>query len=721
MAEWLDLSIRLEGGKAFLLLIPVALGLSYYAYRQALGPERRGVRSALVALRSLALGLLLLILTEPILGLWSKEVVYPLVLILVDTSSSMATEEEGVQRLERVRAVLRDGDFGRELGRSESLAYGFAEESYEILLDTLELVQTGGQATDLASSLRQSLEQIAERKKLENILLISDGAHNLGEDPVRVAREIGVPVYTLGVGSDDGLVDIQIVQAKAAEIGYLGHNLNIEAELRSWGYKNRPIDVLLYEGKKEIGRQRLVLTGDNVVQKLSFDVLPNATGPHIYRLVVAAQKGEVSRENNEALVFTRILEERVQVLLVAGSPSPDLAFLYRSLALDSTIVVQTAVQKNSDSFYQRDFDLRKALVDKDVLVLINPGPGLLSGSMGNTIKEGVDSGVGLLFVGGPRTYKNWDPNMAVAEILPVATERRGVRFLSGAQALRLSPEGRHHPVVRLQQGATEVGGDPWMQMPPLPGYFPLASKSRGAIVLVEGQGEGHPSFILSGSYGKGKVIAALSAAFWRLDLLSSGVGGRPQTIRNFWRDAVKWLAIQMSAGRLRVSTERHIYRAGEKVIFAAQVFDELLRPQNAATVQVELDKEGLEFQLQDQGGGRYQGSWAGLAPGTHHYAASAYGNGFIGEDEGRFIVERHSVESVDVRADTVLLGEIARASGGRYRALGEWREMLELLDLQKHLVEKSTVVSLWDQRWLVVIVVLLLGSEWFVRKRCGMI
>ena len=136
---------------------------------------------------------------------------------------------------------------------------------------------------------------------------------------------------------------------------------------------------------------------------------------------------------------------------------------------------------------------------------------------------------------------------------------------------------------------------------------------------------------------------------------------------------------------------------------------------------VEVDGEGLEFQLQDQGGGRYQGSWAGLTPGSHHYVASAYGNGFIGEDEGRFIVEQHSIESVDVRANTVLLGEIAGASGGRYLALGEWRKMLELLALQKHLVEKSTVVSLWNQRWLVAIVVLLLGSEWFVRKRCGMI
>jgi len=570
--------------------------------------------------------------------------------------------------------------------------------------------------------LHRSLEQVSDRKNLESILLISDGAHNLGEDPARVAQGMGIPVYTLGVGSEDTPADIQIVQAKAAETGYIGHRLRIEARLGSWGYKNRSVEVLLYEGKEEIGRQRLVLPGDNLVQQVVFDHLPTTTGPHIYRLVVPPQKGEVSRDNNEALVFTRILEERVQVLLVAGSPSPDLGFLQRSLAADSTIVVQTAVQKKGEQFYQKDFDFREESMDKDVIILLNPGAALLEGNVGNTIKEQINAGAGLLFIGGPKIYKDWDPNMSVSEILPAVTEQRGIRFSPRTLFLRLSPEGRHHPVVRLQDGETEVGVDPWMQMPPLPGYFPLVRKSQGAIVLVEEQGEEHRPLILAGSYGKGKVIAALSAAFWRLDLLSSGVGGRPQTIRDFWRNAVKWLAIQMPAGRVRVSTERHIYRAGEKVFFAAQVFDELLRPQNAATVQIELDGENLEFYLQDQGKGRYQGSWTGMAPGDHRYVANAYvGNGFIGKDEGRFIVEQHSIESVDVRANTVLLGEIARASGGRYRALDEWREMLELLVLQKRLVEKSTVVSLWDQQWLVGVVVLLLGGEWFVHKRRGMI
>jgi hypothetical protein len=173
---------------------------------------------------------------------------------------------------------------------------------------------------------------------------------------------------------------------------------------------------------------------------------------------------------------------------------------------------------------------------------------------------------------------------------------------------------------------------------------------------------------------------------------------------------------------VRVSTEQHIYRAGEEVVFAGQVFDELLRPQSAATVQVMVDGEDLEFQLQDQGGGHYQGTWTGLAPGDYHYTTVAYaGDTLIGKDEGRFIVEQHSIESVDVRANKVVLGEMARVSGGRYRDLDEWREILELLALQKRLVEQASVFSLWSQQWLVGVVVLLLGLEWFVRKRCGMI
>ena len=64
----------------------------------------------------------------------------------------------------------------------------------------------------------------------------------------------------------------------------------------------------------------------------------------------------------------------------------------------------------------------------------------------------------------------------------------------------------------------------------MPGYFPVDRGRRGgAMVLLEaadGDGAEGAPLVVAGTHGRGKVMAALSASWWRLDLLTSGVGGR---------------------------------------------------------------------------------------------------------------------------------------------------------------------------------------------------
>jgi hypothetical protein len=219
------------------------------------------------------------------------------------------------------------------------------------------------------------------------------------------------------------------------------------------------------------------------------------------------------------------------------------------------------------------------------------------------------------------------------------------------------------------------------------------------------------------------VVAVLSHGLWRLDLLSSGAGARPQTIRSFWQNAVRWLALEEPAGRVRVSTGRQVYRGGEEVAFAAQVFDELLRPQEQAVVQLYLDTGGASvLQLRDQAGGTYEGALTGLAAGEHRYTAKAYlGETLIGTDEGRFLVEEYSVESIDVAPNRALLEDMARTSGGLCRPLGEWRQVTARLALTPRLVEEARVFPMWGQSWILLVVVLLLSLEWVLRQRSGML
>ena len=704
MSEWSDSQLQLAGPRLFLVLLPFLLAFVYWVYQRTYPQVEPKRRMVLVVLRGAAVALLTMVL-------WHQQVIRPLVLVLVDTSTSMRVAEGSITRLQQAATVLSDEGWSARLQQAEVRAWGFAESAYPLALDTVAVANTRGQATDIGRALATSLEAIAERERVQGVVLFSDGGHNLGRDPVQLSAELGVPVYALGVGDAEVPVDVQLVDVRTAETGYVGQRQQIDAEVRSWGYEGQRVEIQLYGGERLLQRQSLLLKSDGQVQRVSFAVTPQQAGPRIFRVVVSPTAGEFATADNEALAFTRILAGHPQVLILAGGPSEDLAFLRRSLSADSSWVVEALIQREPDSFYGGAWS-PAILQDRDVVLLVNPGAWLLNGSPAAALVQRVYDGAGLLVVGGPKTARAWRPDSPLAALMPLQVAGP-VTFVPGEVLLRISPAGRHHPVVRQPAGMD----DPWLKLPPLPGYFRTAQKRPGTTVLIESV-DGEP-VIAAGAHGEGKVIAALSASFWRLDLMSSGVDGRPQTIRTFWRDATKWLALATPGGRVRASTERPVYRAGEEVGFAVQVFDELLKPQPDARVQVAL--AGREaFDLQSQGAGHYRGVASGLAPGTYEYEVR------IAVDQaavavGRFVVEEYSIELGDLRADPLILGELARASGGRAYPLADWEDMLEQLAPRKRWVEKAGVLPLWGPLWPALLAVALLAAEWFGRKRSGMI
>ena len=711
MSEWSDSQLQLAGPRLFLVLLPFLLAFVYWVYQRTYPQVEPKRRMVLVVLRGAAVALLTMVLCEPVLTWWHQQVIRPLVLVLVDTSTSMRVAEGSITRLQQAATVLSDEGWSARLQQAEVRAWGFAESAYPLALDTVAVANTRGQATDIGRALATSLEAVAERERVRGVVLFSDGGHNLGRDPVQLSAELGVPVYALGVGDAEVPVDVQLVDVRTAETGYVGQRQQIDAEVRSWGYEGQRVEIQLYEGERLLQRQSLLLKSDGQVQRVSFAVTPQQAGPRIFRVVVAPTAGEFATADNEALAFTRILAGRPQVLILAGGPSEDLAFLRRSLSADSSWVVEALIQREPDSFYGGAWS-PAILQDRDVVLLVNPGAWLLNGSPAAALVQRVYDGAGLLVVGGPKMARAWRPDSPLAALMPLQVAGP-VTFVSGEVLLRISPAGRHHPVVRQPVGVD----DPWLKLPPLPGYFRTAQQRPGTTVLIESV-DGEP-VIAAGAHGEGKVIAALSASFWRLDLMSSGVDGRPQTIRTFWRDATKWLALATPGGRVRASTERPVYRAGEEVGFAVQVFDELLKPQPDARVQVAL--AGREaFDLQSQGAGHYRGVASGLAPGTYEYEVrTAVDQAAVAV--GRFVVEEYSIELGDLRADPLILGELARASGGRAYPLADWEDMLEQLAPRKRWVEKAEVLPLWGPLWPALLAVALLAAEWFGRKRSGMI
>ena len=702
---------------AWLLLLAPLGWLAWAIYQRTRPGVTAPVRHALWALRALALGILVLLLAEPLATYLARRALRPLTVTLVDTSASMAVEEAGVTRLGRVREALA-GDLGQYLGPGPMRS--FAQTCLVLEPEDLGGLTAEGQATDLAAALTAAAEAVEDRRLLAGVVLLSDGRHNLGEDPEAIASDLGVPVYALHVGSQDSTSDLQIVGVDTPDPVFAGQSLEMKVSLRGWGYAGRGVEVTLAEEDRILASATTTVAADGQVAAAAVRLPTLEAGPHVLRIAVTELDGEVSVRNNHSLVFLRVRQSRLRVRLVASRPGAEAAFLARTLRADSTLAITARIRRDEDGYYDGEaaFD---GLSTQDVLILVDPDDDLLDAAAVQQIEAFLRAGHGLLVVAGPQATATWPDASPLTDLLPMTIPGAG-RLLPPDGPLQRAPGAAGHPLGRsLMPRTSQPSQDPWQSLPPLAGRLSGARLAAGATALLTTR-DGVP-VVAAGAVGPGRVVAAIGSGFWRLDLLAAGVGESAQVSRTFWRTATRWLALSTPTGRVRSSPEQPVYRAGEAAAVAAGVFDELSEPFDGARVTISLTPPGSSSAMSTMGAGRYRASWTGLAPGDYTYTVEAeHGGARLGRSEGRFVVESHSVEDADLRADPGMLARIARASGGDVRPLARWRELAERLRPPPRLIrEEHRLAMEIDQIVWLVLLVVLLSAEWLIRKRSGML
>lgn len=147
------------------------------------------------------------------------------VVLLVDTSHSMAAQDETPNRLERAKALAKAFLGGLDPSvRAGLVSFGpqavlvlSPTTDRKALLEALEALKPGG-ATPLGPGLLQAKRllrpegperDLPEAKPPAALLLFSDGAANAGQDPLEAAAELaraGLPVFVRPLGDPRGTV-----------------------------------------------------------------------------------------------------------------------------------------------------------------------------------------------------------------------------------------------------------------------------------------------------------------------------------------------------------------------------------------------------------------------------------------------------------------------------------------------------------------------------------
>ena len=93
----------------------------------------------------------------------------------------------------------------------------------------------------------------------------------------------------------------------------------------------------------------------------------------------------------------------------------------------------------------------------------------------------------------------------------------------------------------------------------------------------------------------------------------------------------------------------------------------------------------------------------------------------IGEDSTEIFVQLQLAELENPQLNESLLKQLATKTGGVYFPFAEASTLPEKIDALQHPVFVTEERDLWDTPLVLICVVALLGMEWFLRKRKGLV
>jgi uncharacterized membrane protein len=721
-------------------------GVAFFSYRRPLVPITSTQRGVLMALRASGLTLVVLCLCRPIVlrpPSASRDIVVP---ILVDVSRSMAIADAGGQaRLARAVQALKTDILPALSGRFTPEIYGIGDGLSPVMDVSLDHLMANARQSALAGAIAAVRERYRGRR-VSGVVLLSDGGETGSSDS---APDPAVPVFTIGVGSPDGLRDREVVGITAGDPRLDQASVDLHVTAVSRGYGRAPLDLRVLANGRPVETRRVVPATDGSPVDETFTVSPDPLNATVYTADIATSPDESIPENNTRSVLVSPAGRKRRVLAIEGAPGFEHSFLTRALAEDPGLEIDSVVRKGKNDAGQDTFFVqagagraaaltggfparREDLYAYDTLIVANvEGDFFTRAQLGTTADFVSARGGGLLVLGGRSFDGRSLIGTPIEDVLPVelSDRRNGVARasidanLAGPRnTVALTPEGENHPITRIGPSLEDTRKR-WAALPALAGSAALGGPKPGATVLAVTTVAGGAVYpvVAVQRYGRGRSMVFGGEASWRWRML------QPSTDRSyelFWRQAVRWLA--SPAPDPVAVTVPDASEPGDSIEVGVDARDAAFLPVPDADVTATLARPGgevrpLPLRREAGGAGRFTTALSPDEKGLYHVHADARrGTTPLGAADRWFYVGGADRELADPRLNEGALRRIARSSGGRYVPVADasqvvpWLEaaIAETVDLEQR--------DLWQEPWIFALVIALLSTEWILRRRWGL-
>ncbi len=722
---------------AIAMLAVVALGIRSIVIAH---PTRR---RTLIALR-IATGIVaLLVAVQPT---WSGEELERRpgrLAVLFDASrSGLVRADSESTRTDQARALAQRWSEREQSDHADFYTFGAALRPTRLAAVARELAPIEDD-TRLADALNEAAME-ASGGELGAVLVISDGT-DLQGGALSAAREEGVRVHAIALGAGVTLEDDAIAEVRADRVGFLRRPAVVRATLRRLGRSAGPITVALMRGEETL-REATVVVPEDGQATVEIPFTPDRLGRSLYRLRIPTAADDAVPENNQRSFLVRVMRDNLRVLLVAGQPSFDQRFLRAFLARDPTTdLISFFILRNTSDMtmagpdelalipFPTDELFHEHLGSFDVVFFQNfeYAPYQMAGYLPR-IRDYVMRGGSFVMIGGPLSFSTAGyAETPIAEIMPVGILPRGTDSNHAITTDRFHPmiaqDAARHPILALSPDP-RANAEAWSRLVPLEGLNVTTGVHATGQVLLH-----HPTrhdrsggplpTLVTGSAGRGRVVALMTDTSWRWGMTTGGQRGDASAYERFWDRTLRWLARDPALEPARIETDRESYGPGAPLRVRANLSDERYVPlanrelvltimgdaeQEIATHRFRTDAEGhAELTLE-----------APNDPGGHRMVVRLDGaHDAIAEEV--FIVETGGHELADPRPNSELLRELAEQTNGEFYANPNEAPDLNTLDATRVRSLGVTTARPFANVWAFMVLIGLFGVEWILRRRWG--
>jgi hypothetical protein len=711
------------------IVAAILLIVAYFAYRRTTPQVSGRVRLVLTALRTAAFLCLVLILLDPRCVRTVGQEETATVVALVDRSASMALSAgqwdapNPVSRFDRAKAL------SRELNTAVEAAGGDLEMVYfsnGLSTGPEDSLCADGQGTDIVRSLSEALRR-REGSHVTAVVLFSDGV----ETEERLVRPPlpEVPVFTVGLGDTTPPEDVLIKDVDYNSVVRVPSRSPIRTTVSYTGGREKRAKLTLAEGDVVVYERDLTLSPAQSEIELEIPVSYREAKRRQFELAVEVEGYDAEQENNRRDIVVEAEKAKAAVLIVDLQPEWEFHFLSdllrRDQAYDFEVFSLPGRATPSAGGIKPPRAFISSLAECDAVVLASVDEAFFTSEVVAGLKRFVrERGGGLLILpGNASLFERPGAWGRLGDILPVSGNppfRWNLQYTSvlpGAQASGNPITTHLLPLL----GQTE-----WQERSPLLGYYGSITPKSVGEVLLNVKGHRLPAMTYQ-TLGKGRVAVVSAGPLWRWKFLSDN--------NAVYDEIVSRLLDVLSRGeetdRFVVTAKKNVFDAGENPVVFAELFNEKMQPVTNAPVRLEisrLDESGNETPLEQLSmrrdaaqNTRFRAVVRTLPPGRYLVRGQAdLPDRTINSKAHEIQVSETSVEYRRFQQDRFALAGIALRTGGRYAAASV-DGLVNRIDTEPRDTVSLSEVTLRTNFLLFLMILALLGAEWTLRKRVGMI